>query len=372
MADPIQLVDIAQQHADVEGEIRDAIRAVFDQGAFVLGKYAAEFEQAYGSMLGVAHTVGCNSGTDALILALDAVRVRRGAGAVVTTPFTFFATAEAILQAGHELVFADIEADSFNLDPQAARAAVTAKTVAIMPVHIFGQCADVDALDGLDVDIVEDAAQAVGATYKERPAGGLGLAAGFSFYVTKNLGAVGDAGAVTTNDPDVAKLVRSLRAHGEVRIAGGRSYHHEHVGRNSRLDGLQAAVLLVKLSRFAQWQAAREANAAFYDEALADIDGIRTPPRTVEGRHVYHQYAVRAKRRDDLVAHLGGRGIGTRVFYPEGLHVQPALSDLGFRAGQFPVTEAACLEVMSLPVHGHLSDADRDRVVTAVRDFYSA
>ena len=372
MADPIHLVDIAQQHAEVGAEIQAAIAEIFEKGAFVLGPYAEQFEREYGETLGVAHVVGCNSGTDALVLALDAVRLRRGPGEVITTPFTFFATAEAILQAGHKLVFADIQADSFNLDPQATRAAATGATVAVMPVHIFGQCADVDAFDGIDADIVEDAAQAVGATYKGRPAGGLGLAAGFSFYVTKNLGAAGDAGAVTTNDAEVAAMVRSLRAHGEVKVADGRSYHYERIGRNSRLDGIQAAVLSIKLRRFAQWQAAREANAAHYDAILLDVDGVKTPPRTVDGRHVYHQYALRAQRRDELVAHLKERGIHTRVFYPESLHGMPALRDLGFKPGQFPVSEAACLEVVSVPVHAHLSEADRDRVVTAVRDFYGA
>jgi len=369
MADPIRLVDLAQQHAEVRADIDAAIKEVLDSGALVLGPKAREFETAFAARLGVPHAVGCNSGTDALILALDVVRLRRGPGRVVTTPFTFFATAEAVLQAKHELVFADIEEQGFNLDPDAANAVDDA--VAVMPVHLYGQCADVDRFDTKNRDLIEDAAQAVGATYNGRPAGGLGLAGCFSFYVTKNLGAAGDAGAATATDDEVAGLLRSLRAHGEVKAAEGRSYHYKHIGRNSRMDGIQAAVLSVKLKKFDAWQSAREANAAFYDQALAGIDGLKTPPRVVDGRHVYHQYVVRAERRDELSAHLGGQGIETRSFYPEPLHLMPAMEGFGFRQGQFPVAERACLEVLSLPVHGHLSAADRERVASAVRDFFA-
>jgi dTDP-4-amino-4,6-dideoxygalactose transaminase len=365
----LRLVDLAEQHAELRPELDAAIGEVLDSGAYILGPQAAAFEEEYSAHLGVPHTVGCNSGTDALMLALDAVRLRRGPGKVVTTPFTFFATAEAVVQAGHELVFADIEPAGFNLDPAAANA-LADSAVAFLPVHLFGQCADVDAFDTSDRDLVEDAAQAVGATYKGRPAGGLGLAGCFSFYVTKNLGAAGDAGAATTTDAEVAGMLRSLRAHGEVKAEHGRSYHYERVGRNSRLDGIQAAVLRVKLRRLADWQAKREANAAFYSEALAGVDGVTPPPRTVDGRHVYHQYAIRAARRDDLRAHLGEHGIETRVFYPEPLHTMPALRDLGLREGQFPVAEQACREVLSLPVHAHLSEEDRTRVVEAVSAFY--
>ncbi|MHC4959866.1 MAG: DegT/DnrJ/EryC1/StrS family aminotransferase [Planctomycetota bacterium] len=369
MPDPIRLVDLAEQHTELRPELDAAIAEVLDSGAYILGPQAQAFEEEFSSYLGLPHTVGCNSGTDALILALDAVRLRRGPGKVVTTPFTFFATAEAVVQAGHELVFADIEPDGFNLDPAAANAAADG-AIAFLPVHLFGQCADVDAFDTTDRDLIEDAAQAVGATYKGRPAGVLGLAGCFSFYVTKNLGAAGDAGAATSADAEVAAMLRSLRAHGEVKADQGRSYHYERMGRNSRLDGIQAAVLRVKLRRLGGWQEKREANAAFYSAALAAVDGVTPPPSTVDGRHVYHQYAIRAERRDELRAHLGERGIETRVFYPEPLHTMPALRDLGLSAGQFPVAEQACLEVLSLPVHAHLSDSDRERVVEAVSGFY--
>jgi len=372
MTEPVRLVDIHAQHAEIRAELEKAVLSVFDSGAFVLGPQAEAFEKSFAGACSARHCIGVNSGTDALLLALDAVRLRRGEGEGVTTPFTFFATVQAILQAGHALQFADIEEDSFNLDPAAVGEALTPETVAVMPVHLYGGCADVDALRHADLDLIEDAAQAVGASYKGKPAGSLGTAAGFSFYVTKNLGAAGDAGAVTTDDDEVAEMVRSLRAHGEVRAAGGRSYHYRRVGRNSRLDGLQAAVLRVKLERLETWQERRGANARFYDEALAGVDGVRTPPPNPFGRHVYHQYAIRARRRDDLRAHLQEHGIETRVFYPEPLHLQPALEELGFREGQFPVAEKASREVLSLPVHAHLRPGDRERVVDAIRSFFGA
>jgi len=370
MADTVQLVDLKAQHAELRQEISDAIREVFDSGAFVLGPHVERFEREFAAAMKAKHAIGVNSGTDALILALEVVRIRAGAGEVVTSPFTFFATAEAVLLAGHELRFADIDGASFNLSPEAVRAAVGRRTVAVMPVHLYGRCADVDALRVRGLLLIEDAAQSVGATYKGAVAGTLGDLAGFSFYVTKNLGAAGDAGAVTTGDAAAAALVRSLRAHGEVRGDGGRTYHYERVGRNSRLDAIQAAVLRVKLGRLEAWQALREEHAAFYDEALKGIDGLVPPPRPSDGRHVYHQYVVRAARRDELRAHLARAGIQTNVFYPTPLHLQPALSHLGFKAGQFPVAEAAGREVLALPVHAHLSVGDRERVATSVRSFY--
>jgi len=370
MSERIRLVDLAAQHAEIRTDLDEAVRQVLDSGAFVGGPHVAGFEGDFARALGVAHAVGVNSGTDALILALDVVRLRRGPGEVVTSPFTFFATAEAALQGGHALRFADIDPATFNLDPAAVRAATGPETAAVVPVHLYGQCADVDALRVEGVALVEDAAQAVGARYKDRPAGGLGDAGCFSFYVTKNLGAAGDAGAVTSEDREFAARVRSLRAHGEVRGEGGRTYHYEDVGRNSRLDAIQAAVLRVKLRRLAAWQERRAANAARYDEALGDVDGVRTPPRASFSTHVYHQYAIRAERRDDLRVHLDGHGVETRVFYPEPLHLTPALAFLGLKEGAFPEAERASREVLSLPVHPHLAESDVAKVVNAVRSYY--
>ena len=374
MTDAIRLVDIHAQHAEIRSELEAALHAVVDSGAFVLGPEAAAFESEFAAHLGVPHAVACNSGTDALVLAGDIVRERCGCGEVVTTPFTFFATAEAMVQAGHKVVFADIEAHSFNLDPDAVAAAVTGDTVAVVPVHLYGQCADIDAVRKAAPGkmIVEDAAQAIGASLRGQPAGGLGDMAGFSFYPTKNLGALGDAGAFTSTDPELAALARSLRAHGEQKSEGARTYHYERMGRNSRMAGFQAATLRIKLRKLNEWDERRFANARYYDEALADVEGIVAPPHAVEGRHVYHQYAVRAQRRDDLVQHLADAGIESRVFYPEALHLTPALAELGCREGQFPVAEQACREVMSLPVQPHLPQGACERVVEAVRSFYGA
>jgi dTDP-4-amino-4,6-dideoxygalactose transaminase len=367
---PVQLVDLKAQHGEIRGELDAAIREVFDTGAFVLGPLVERFEKDFAASVGAKHAIGVNSGTDALLIALEVIRARSGPGQVITSPFTFFATAEAVLLAGHHLVFADIGEESFNLDPAAVRAARGPRTVAVMPVHLYGRCADVEAMRLPGVAIVEDAAQAVGATAGGRQAGTLGDLAGFSFYVTKNLGAAGDAGAVTTSDAGAAALVRSLRAHGEVRGEGSRTYHYERIGRNSRLDAIQAAVLRVKLKHLEAWQARRAEHAAYYDQALRGIDGIVPPARPREGRHVYHQYVVRAARRDDLREHLAREGIGTNVFYPQPLHLQPALAHLGFRRGQFPVAERAAEEVLAIPVHAHLSVADRERVAASVRSFY--
>ncbi|MEM8885061.1 MAG: DegT/DnrJ/EryC1/StrS family aminotransferase [Planctomycetota bacterium] len=374
MSDPIRLVDLHAQNAQVRAEVDAALKEVVDLGAFILGPMAASFEEEFARYLDVQHTITCNSGTDALLIAGDIVKESVGAGEAITSPFTFFATAESLLQSGHEVVFADIEEDSFNLDPQAVAAALTPETVAVVPVHLYGRCADIDAIKAAAPNkvILEDAAQAVGATYKGRAAGGLGHIGGFSFYPTKNLSAMGDAGALTTNDDGFAALARSFRAHGEQKSEGARTYHYERVGRNSRMDGFQAAVLRIKLRKLPDWHDMRVANARFYDEALAGIDGCVTPPAPAEGKHVYHQYVIRAQRRDELSAHLQERGIETRVFYPEPLHLAPALAELGGRKGQFPVAEKAAAEALSLPVQPHLASGARERVVDEIRAFYGA
>jgi len=370
----IQLVDLAEQHAGLRAELDRAVKEVFDTGAFVLGPIVQRFEENFARFLGVKHAVGVNSGTDALLVACDVARLRAGPGEVVTSPFTFFATAEAVVQAGHEVCFADLDEQTFNLDPAAVRAAAGPKTVGVLPVHLYGRCAPVEELRVDGALVVEDAAQAVGATRHGRPAGGLGDAAAFSFYPTKNLGGAGDGGMLTTDDDEVAALARSLRAHGEVRreSGGARTYRHERMGRNTRLSALQAAVLDVKLTRLAAWQEKREANARFFHEALAGVDGLVPPAPDPDGRHVYHQYVVRTKRRDALRTHLQERGIATNVFYPVPLHLQPAFADLGWKRGALPVAERLADEVLSLPVHAHLSEEDRDRIVAETRSFFGA
>jgi len=366
----IPLVDLKAQHAAVRAEIREALDAVLDSGAYILGEYAARFEKEFAAFTGARHAIAVNSGTDAIQLILEAIRLERGPGEVITTPFTFFATVESIVHAGHAIRFADIERDGFNLDPAAVRAAASPRTRVVMPVHLYGGCADVDALRIGDAPLVEDAAQAVGATYKGRPAGSLGEAAAFSFYPTKNLGAAGDAGAVTTSNDAIATRVRSLRAHGEVKAAEGRSYHYAELGHNSRMDGFQAAILSVKLGRLEEWQRRREANAAFYDGFLRGVPGVTPPPRNRFGRHVYHQYVLRAEQRDALKDHLARAGIESRVFYPEPLHLQPALRSLGLPRGAFPEAERAAAEALSIPVHSWLSEGEREKVATAVVEFY--
>jgi len=367
----IRLVDIHAQNAEIRAELDDALREVVDFGAFVLGPMAASFEEEFGTYLDVAHVVACNSGTDALLLAGDIVRETGGPGEIITSPFTFFATAEAILQSGHEVVFADIDPNSFNLDPDAVGAALGPKTVAVMPVHLYGRCADVGTIMAAapETVVIEDAAQAVGATGPDGAAGSLGHMAGFSFYPTKNLGAMGDAGALTTDDDAMAALARSLRAHGEQKSEGARTYHYERLGRNSRMDGFQGAVLRVKLRKLPAWHDRRISNARFYDDALGGLDGVTTPDPG-EGRHVYHQYAIRAQRRDELAAHLAENGVETRIFYPEPLHLAPALAELGCKQRQFPEAERAAREVLSLPVHPHLEPGDREKVVEEIRAFF--
>ncbi len=370
----IHLVDLAQQHAELRPEMERAIAEVFDSGAFVLGPFVERFEDAFAAHLGVKHAIGVNSGTDALVIACDLARIRHGAGEIITTPFTFFASAESIVQAGHRVRLVDIDATTFNLDPAAVHAAKGSDTVGVMPVHLYGRCADIDALRIDGTFLIEDAAQAVGASRHGRPAGGLGDVAGFSFYPTKNLGAAGDGGMMTTDDDDVAALARSLRAHGEVRreFGGVRTYLHERVGRNSRLSAIQAAVLHVKLGRLAEWQSRREANARHFTEALAGIDGLILPAPDPDGRHVYHQYVLRTPRRDALRAHLSEHGVGSNVFYPQPLHLQPAFADLGLKEGALPVAEHAAREVVSIPVHAYLSEDERDRIVAEIRSFFGA
>jgi dTDP-4-amino-4,6-dideoxygalactose transaminase len=327
-------------------------------------------------MLGVKHAVGNASGTDAILLALRAFDCP--GAEVVTTPFTFFATAGTIHNVGARPVFADIDPDTFNLDPQAAEAAVTERTRAVIPVHLFGQMADMPAFRALGdrrgIAVIEDAAQAIGA--RQRTADGewittgtLGDACTFSFFPTKNLGAYGDAGMTVTNDEATAERLRKLRVHG-----GRQMYHHEEVGYNSRLDALQAAVLSAKLPHLAGWSAARRAHAAFYDQALAGIDGLVTPPVRAGNESIVNQYTVRVTggKRDALKEHLTAHGVGSSIYYPLPLHLQECFAYLGYRQGQFPESERASHEVLSLPVYPELTQDQLDYVASTVRAFFGA
>ncbi|HEX8904998.1 MAG TPA: DegT/DnrJ/EryC1/StrS family aminotransferase [Longimicrobiaceae bacterium] len=370
----VPLLDLKEQYRGIAGDVMRAVQQVIDDQRFILGPVVDEFEHQVEAVLGVKHAVGCASGTDALILPLRAFDCP--GGEVVTSPFTFFATASTIHLVGARPVFADIDAETFNLDPAAAESAVTERTRAVMPVHLFGQMAEMEAFRALGdrrgIAVIEDAAQAIGA--RQRTASGewittgtLGNACGFSFFPTKNLGAFGDAGMVVTNDDDVAERLRKLRVHG-----GRQMYHHEEVGYNSRLDALQAAVLSAKLPHLEGWSAARRRHAAFYDEALTGIDGLVTPVVRDGNESIVNQYTVRVPggRRDALREHLTARGVGCSVYYPVPLHLQECFAYLGYREGEFPESERACREVLSLPVYPELTQDQLGYVAETVRAFF--
>jgi dTDP-4-amino-4,6-dideoxygalactose transaminase len=375
----VPLLDLAREYDEIGSEIQAAVEAVFKSQRFVLGPEVTAFEQAAAARCGAAEAIGCASGTDALWLGMAAAGVQAG-DRVLTTAFSFFATASAILRLGGVPVFADIDPRTCNLDPGATLRALEKhpSTRAILPVHLYGQCADWTALSVLAATrnclLIEDAAQAFGAKWDGVMAGSLGAAAAFSFYPTKNLSAAGEAGMVTTQSSPIARRVRSLRAHGmEVR------YYHEEVGWNSRLDTLQAAVLLVKLRHLDAWTERRRTLAARYSELFAQAGIVEPGPYPehhivlpwVDPRahHVFHQFVIRIRRRDELRAWLGERGIGSEVYYPRALHQQKALASLGYSEGDFPESERAAREVLALPIFPQLRNEEQDRVVAAIRDF---
>ena len=364
------MVDLRAQTDAIRPEIDAAIAAVLDRGAFVRGPFVAAFEAELAAWLGAlggveVHALGVANGTDALQVALMALGVGPG-DEVVCPAFTFVATAEAAALLGARPVFVDVDPDTFTLAPGPLAAAITGRTRAVVPVHLYGQCADMTAVREVcaaaGVPVVEDAAQAVGATWRGEAAGAMGALGCLSFYPSKNLGAMGDGGAVLTTDPDLAARARALANHG-----AERKYHHTAVGVNSRLDGLQAAVLSVHLRHLAVWTDARRAAAALYDAALADVPGLTRPVRRPEGRHVFHQYTVRvpAGRRDGLRAHLADRGVPTMVYYPEPLHRMGPYAT----GADLPETDRACREVLSLPMHPHLTAAHVEAVAGHVVAF---
>ena len=368
----IPLLDLKAQFEGIRDEIMPAVVAVIESQRFIMGEQVARLEEAVAELCGARFAIACASGTDALLLPLKGLNLAPG-DEVITTPFTFFATAGAIANAGGTPVFVDIDADTFNIDPAAAEAAITPRTRAVIPVHLFGQVASMERLlqlTGLhDLVIIEDAAQAIGARRSVDgewcPAGSLGWAAAFSFFPSKNLGAWGDGGMTVTDDAELAGRLRLLRVHG-----GAKQYHHEEIGINSRLDTLQAAVLLTKVSHLADWAAARQRHAASYDEAFGDLDGVTAPHVDVGNEHVYHQYTIRAQRRDELKDHLTGRGIGCAVYYPTPLHLQPCFAAQCTQRGELPESERAAAEVLSLPIYPELQPSQQDTIVEAIREFY--
>jgi len=368
----VPLLDLRALHRAIREEIDQAIARVVEAQAFVLGEDVRLFEEAIAARLGAGHAIGVASGSDALLLALVASGVGPG-DEVVTTPFTFFATAGAIARLGARPVFVDIEPASWNLDPERVLSALGPRTRAIVPVHLYGRVARLspwlDAARARGVAVVEDAAQAIDARRGGRAAGTIGTFGCLSFFPSKNLGAFGDGGMVLTNDPDRAARIRRLRTHG-----GEKMYRHDEVGMNSRLDAIQAAVLRAKLPHLDGWTEARRAIADRYRALLAEAgisDFVRPAEDDTEGRHVYHQFTIRAVRRDDLRASLDAAGIGTAVYYPVPLHLQPCFADLGYRAGDFPEAERACREVLSLPISPTLTPEQQAYVVERIRVFYA-
>jgi len=369
---PVPQLDLRAQYESIGSELEAAVVAVLRSGQYVLGPATESFERAVAAYVGVPHAIAVASGSDAVLLALMALDVGPG-DEVVTTPFSFFATVSSITRLGATPVLADISPRDFLIDPPAVEAAITPRTRAILPVHLYGQCADLTALDAIArprrLAIVEDAAQAIGATWAGRPAGGIGDLGCFSFYPTKNLGAAGDAGLVTTLDARLAERVRRLRVHGSER-----RYVHIEVGINSRMDAIQAAVLEVKLAHLERWTEARRRCAAVYDEffAAARLGDVLGLPVVAPGaRHIFHQYVVRAQRRDELRSHLAAAGIGTEVYYPIPLHLQECFADLGYRRGDLPEAERAADEVIALPMFPELRREQQARVVDAIRRFYA-
>ena len=367
----VPLLDLQAQYASLRDELRPAIERVLESQRFVLGDEVRRLEGSLAEYSEAKHAVGCASGSDALLLALMALDI--GAGdEVITTPFSFFATASCVARLGARPVFVDIDPLTYNLDVSQVADAITSRTRAIMPVHLYGQCAEMDPLLQLSerhgIPIVEDAAQAIGATDRGRRAGSMGTLGCFSFYPTKNLGGAGDGGIVTTNDEQLAQRLRRLRAHG-----GVTEYEHQEVGINSRLDELQAAVLNVKLPHLDKWSDERASIAQFYSQALSDADlsfELATPFVRPECRHIFHQYVIRVPRhRDALISHLRERGVGTKVYYPIPLHQQECFAYLGYKAGAFPEAERAAAETLALPAYPELSEAQRTYVVESVKSF---
>ena len=382
--DPIPMLDLQRQYEQVRAEVLAAVGRVCASQHYILGPEVEAFERELAEFCGSRDAVGCASGTDSLWLALAANGVQPG-DLVLTTPFSFFASASSIVRAGARPVVADIDPVTLNLDPARVesflRSAPRDKLRALLPVHLYGQCADMNSLqrlaDEFRLPLIEDAAQAIGARWGERKAGSMGVCAAFSFYPTKNLSAYGDAGLVTTTDPAMAEHMRRLRNHGSPR-----RYVHEEFGWNSRLDAMQAAILRVKLKYVDAWNEARRQRAARYDQLFTvaglTADGgeskssapIQLPQTSAGAHHVFHQYVVRAYRREELREFLAARKIGTEVYYPIPLHLQPCFIYLGYREGDFPEAERAAKEVLALPMFPELTEEEQRRVVESIAAFY--
>ena len=369
----VPLLDLVAQYRTIKDEVLPALLGVIESQQFIMGPAVAQLEGEVARLSHARHGIGCASGTDALLLPLKALNLQPG-DEVITTPFTFFASAGTIHNAGGTPVFVDIEPGTFNIDPAAVERAITPRTKAIMPVHLYGQMAAMERLLKIapprGIKVIEDACQAIGARRKVdgewRLAGEMGWVTGYSFFPSKNLGAWGDAGMMVCSDDALAERLRKLRLHG-----GAKQYHHDEVGTNSRIDTLQAAVLVAKLPHLADWSSRRRQHAAYYSKALAGLSAVTPPPVDPANEHIFHQYTLRVERRDALQAHLKAKGIGSAVYYPIPLHLQPCFAHLGYKTGRLPVSEQASHEVISLPIYPELTDAQLDIVIDAIRGFYS-
>jgi dTDP-4-amino-4,6-dideoxygalactose transaminase len=369
----VPLLDLQGQYAPLRESILAAITRVCDSQRFIMGPEVTALEQELAALLGVGHAIAVSSGTDAVLLALMALGI--GAGdEVVTTTYSFFATAGAVARLGARPVLVDIDPGTYNIDPDAIARAISPRTRAILPVHLFGLCADMDAVmavaDRAQIPVVEDAAQAIGSLYRGQPAGGIGALGCFSFFPSKNLGAFGDAGLVTTNDAALAARARLLRTHGMEP-----KYYHHVVGANFRMDAVQAAILRVKAPHLAAWTEARRMNAARYtrlfrERGLTARVGLPTEPA---GRHhIFNQFVIRVAGRDALKAHLDACGIGNEIYYPVPFHLQPCFADLRYRAGDFPHAERAAHESLALPIYSELTLEQQESVVDAIAEFLHA
>jgi dTDP-4-amino-4,6-dideoxygalactose transaminase len=369
----VPLLDLVAQYRSIKDEVLSAVMAVVERQGFIMGPEVAQLEAEVAKLSQTRHAIGCASGTDALLLPLKAMDLTPG-DEVITTPFTFFATAGAIHNAGGTPVFVDIEASTFNISPEAVEASVTPRTRGIVAVHLFGQMAAMEALLPIarrhGLALIEDAAQSIGARRRIdgtwHAAGALGTVGTLSFFPSKNLGAFGDGGMMVTQNDELADRLRRLRLHG-----GSKQYFHDEVGFNSRLDTLHAAVLLAKLPHLAGWSAARARHAARYTEAFTGHPAV-CPPRTdPANEHIFNQYTIRVPRRDALQAHLKASGIGNSIYYPLSLHLQPCFAHLGYAKGSLPVSETASDQVISLPVYPEMTEAQQQTVIDAITEFYA-
>lgn len=363
----VPLLDLKAQYAQIKDQVVPVVLETMENQAFILGPRVEKLEKELAAYLGTKHALGVSSGTDALLLALMALGIEAG-DEIITTPYTFFATAGTIARLGAKSVFVDIRRDTYNINPELLERAITKRTKAIIPVHLYGQCADMDAINAIaqkhGIPVLEDACQAISASYKGKKAGNIGTVSAFSFFPSKNLGGFGDGGLVATNDSALHDRMKILRVHGTEQ-----TYIHRFVGMNGRLDALQAVVLSVKLPHLDQWSEGRRRNAQAYNRLLAGVNGIVTPVESPGCYHIYNQYVIRVPRRDELKAHLTSKEIGCAVYYPLSLHLQECFRSLGYKAGDFPESERASQETLALPVYPELPAESLDYVASTIKSF---